>query len=56
MEEVYQDSVKKLEDEKYRCSFCNKLFRGDEFVRKHINLKHDGPLKEAKQKVQYNSN
>jgi len=50
LDEYYKEQVKKLEDEKYRCAVCNKLFRGDEFVRKHIVLKHVDSLNEAKQK------
>lgn len=28
-------------DPKSRCQLCNKLFKGSEFVLKHLNLKHD---------------
>ncbi|KAJ3402696.1 hypothetical protein HDV05_008306, partial [Chytridiales sp. JEL 0842] len=32
--------VLKIEDEKYRCAVCQKLFRGDEYVKKHVRSKH----------------
>lgn len=46
-----KDNVKRLEEEKYRCAFCSKLFRGEEFVRKHAVLKHVDNITEVKQKV-----
>ena len=32
--------ILKVDEEKFRCSLCAKLFRGAEFVSKHIGLKH----------------
>ena len=32
--------IRKEAETKYRCTECQKLFRGDEFVRKHIKTKH----------------
>lgn len=46
-----KENVKRLEDEKYRCAFCSKLFKGDEFVRKHIVLKHVENITEVRQKA-----
>ena len=46
-----KENVKRLEEEKYRCAFCSKLFRGDEFVRKHVLNKHPENVNEVKQKV-----
>lgn len=51
VEELYKENVKRLEEEKYRCSFCSKLFRGDEFVRKHIVGKHMENITEVREKV-----
>lgn len=33
--------VIKLDEARYRCSLCNKLFKGPEFVIKHVRLKHE---------------
>eukprot|EP01133_Synstelium_polycarpum_P001389 gene1389-1602_t len=44
-EEFIQINTFKIEDEKYRCSLCAKLFKGSEYVKKHINLKHPEELK-----------
>ena len=33
--------VVKVDDGKFRCSSCNKLFKGSDFVIKHIKLKHE---------------
>ncbi|KAJ1675794.1 hypothetical protein EV182_000562 [Spiromyces aspiralis] len=32
--------INRLEEGRFRCVLCKKLFRGDEFVRKHIRNKH----------------
>ncbi len=32
--------IRKEDESKYRCTECQKLFRGDDFVRKHIKSKH----------------
>ena len=32
--------VKKESDAKHRCTECQKLFKGDEFVKKHLKTKH----------------
>jgi hypothetical protein len=36
---------------KFRCKLCGKLFKGQEFVRKHINLKHNDKLEEVRAEV-----
>ena len=38
---VERHHVVMVEEGRYRCSSCGKLFRGPEFVVKHIRLKHD---------------
>ncbi|KAI8835559.1 hypothetical protein BC829DRAFT_406320 [Chytridium lagenaria] len=45
-EELEKLHVAKIESEKYRCKDCSKLFRGEEFVRKHIRSKHPEVVKE----------
>ncbi|KAJ3349540.1 hypothetical protein HDU91_006371 [Kappamyces sp. JEL0680] len=32
--------IRKEDETKFRCTECQKLFRGDDFVRKHIKTKH----------------
>ncbi|GAM17977.1 hypothetical protein SAMD00019534_011520 [Acytostelium subglobosum LB1] len=44
-EEFIDINTFKIEEEKYRCSLCAKLFKGAEYVKKHINLKHPEELK-----------
>ena len=36
-----EQSIAKVEEEKYRCSHCSKAFKGPEFVLKHLHLKHE---------------
>jgi len=38
--EFFQKQIVKIEENKYRCSLCSKLFRGPAYVEKHLNLKH----------------
>lgn len=40
-----------VEPEKWRCTLCRKLFRGAEFVRKHLKNKHADHLKPIIDKV-----
>eukprot|EP00743_Colponemidia_sp_Colp-15_P007137 GILK01007702.1.p1 GENE.GILK01007702.1~~GILK01007702.1.p1 ORF type:complete len:695 (-),score=89.24 GILK01007702.1:132-2216(-) len=53
IDDFCRDMSQRLEDEKYRCKVpnCNKLFRGPDFVKKHINLKHTENLQELKNKL-----
>ena len=43
--------ILKIDNAKYRCKLCVKLFRGPEFVSKHIRLKHPLVVEEATQNV-----
>jgi len=47
----YNKYVNKIEEEKYRCGVCSKLFMGESFVRKHLSLKHIEDLELLKQKA-----
>jgi len=51
LQEFYRETIIKLDVEKYRCGKCNKLFCGEDFVRKHLNLKHVELIKDLKQKA-----
>lgn len=42
-------------DDKVRCNICRKLFRGVEFVRKHIHNKHPETVEEVVKKVRGNA-
>lgn len=43
--------VVKLEEARFRCSLCSKLFKGPEFVIKHIRLKHEEEASTALQQL-----
>lgn len=50
--EFCEQHCEKLSDDKFRCSLCRKLFRGPEFVHKHIREKHlDEMLKQTTPKA-----
>ncbi|KAI9202777.1 uncharacterized protein BJ171DRAFT_166970 [Polychytrium aggregatum] len=40
IDKVADEYIMKVDEGKYRCRECQKLFKGDEFVRKHIKGKH----------------
>lgn len=42
-----EKKIAHIAEQKYRCKICNKLFKGDDFVRKHIRTKHSDVLKEV---------
>ncbi|EGC30217.1 hypothetical protein DICPUDRAFT_58394 [Dictyostelium purpureum] len=44
-EDYINNNTIKIEEEKYKCNLCSKLFKGAEYVKKHINLKHPEELK-----------
>ncbi|KAJ3176671.1 hypothetical protein HK101_010391, partial [Irineochytrium annulatum] len=48
--------VSRIEQEKFRCRECTKLFRGDEFVRKHIRGKHPEVIGEIRAEVDFFNN
>ena len=45
-----------VEAEKFRCILCNKMFKGPEFVEKHIRLKHPERVQEIESAVNVYSN
>jgi len=51
LEELFEQHIIKIEEEKFRCGYCSKLFCGDNFVRKHINGKHMTEIEQAKNKA-----
>ncbi|KAJ3106741.1 hypothetical protein HDU97_005667 [Phlyctochytrium planicorne] len=48
-----KDHVAKIEDEKFRCKDCSKLFRGEEFVKKHIRSKHADVVAEIRVDIDF---
>ncbi|KAI9342753.1 hypothetical protein DFJ73DRAFT_842247 [Zopfochytrium polystomum] len=45
--------IAKVDTEKYRCKDCSKLFRGEEFVQKHIKAKHPRLAEEVAAEVEF---
>ncbi|KAI8836447.1 arsenite-resistance protein 2-domain-containing protein [Chytriomyces cf. hyalinus JEL632] len=48
--------VSEVDEEKYRCAECSKLFRGREFVKKHLRAKHDTVVEALKEEVTFYNN
>jgi len=42
---IFKDNTIKVADEKFRCALCRKLFRGPNFVHKHLVNKHEPVVK-----------
>ncbi|KAJ3046592.1 hypothetical protein HK097_000717, partial [Rhizophlyctis rosea] len=53
---VTREYVKKEGEGKYRCGSCEKLFRGEEFVRKHVRSKHSELAEAFKTEAVYFNN
>ena len=53
VEKFLNKNVKKEDDSKYRCLVCSKMFKGDNFVKKHIGLKHTERIEEIKEMAKY---
>ena len=47
-----EQSIVKVEEEKYRCSHCSKAFKGPEFVLKHLHLKHEDVVAGVKDELE----
>ncbi|KAJ3066966.1 hypothetical protein HDU98_009784 [Podochytrium sp. JEL0797] len=50
---VLASHVQEVESEKFRCGECSKLFRGKEFVTKHLRAKHGEVVDRAKVEVEF---
>ena len=48
-ESWFEDNMRQESEEKYRCKICQKAFKAPNFVRKHLNLKHDERTEEEKE-------
>lgn len=51
LDEFYASKIFQLEEAKFRCELCCKLFRGAEFVKKHLHNKHPTEVENIKQRV-----
>ncbi|ORX91462.1 hypothetical protein K493DRAFT_286786 [Basidiobolus meristosporus CBS 931.73] len=56
LDKFTQKNVNKVDEGRYRCSLCNKLFKGEEFVKKHIGHKHPENFAEISEEVDYYNN
>jgi len=51
LEKFSTSNVNRIDEEKYRCGICNKLFCGESFVRKHLSVKHPDQIEEVKKQA-----
>jgi len=51
LERFYKDNIVRKDKDKFRCAECNKLFCGENFVIKHLNLKHGDLIDIVKRKA-----
>jgi hypothetical protein len=49
-------NVVKVDEGKYRCKLCSKLFKGESFVKKHIKSKHSESLEPIQEEVAFFNN
>ncbi|KAJ3009957.1 hypothetical protein HKX48_007656 [Thoreauomyces humboldtii] len=56
LEKALHKHVKKEAEGKYRCIECQKLFKGEEFVKKHIRSKHNELTLPTRKHVEYFNN
>ncbi|KAL1920543.1 uncharacterized protein VTP21DRAFT_920 [Calcarisporiella thermophila] len=56
MDRFLTENIDDREQGKFRCKICNKPFRGPEFVRKHLNLKHAEKVKEHEDSIDFLNN
>jgi len=52
VEQGLQECVVKVEESKYRCSICSKLFKGPDFVVKHLSTKHTEKVSALEEEVE----
>lgn len=45
LEKFFNKNILKQGPSKFRCALCSKLFKGDEFLRKHLSRKHEDSIK-----------
>ena len=52
------EHILKVDEQKYRCLVpeCGKLFKGEDFLRKHFNNKHGEIVKHVEQEAQFFAN
>jgi len=56
VEKYVQDHVSKVEESKYKCELCPKMFKGPDFVAKHIRTKHVEEVQEIEDEITFYNN
>lgn len=51
VQDMYNANIMQLGDSKFQCFLCGKLFKGFEFVAKHILNRHPEKVTQAKEEV-----
>jgi len=51
LEEFIESQLEKMGEEKFGCKLCTKLFRSEDFVRRHIHNKHKSMVEEVEEKA-----
>lgn len=51
LEEFLDKNVRLIEEDKFACALCNKLFKGPQFVKKHLGLKHPEDIEKTREKA-----
>ena len=53
MEDFRNNNIKQEGEERFRCNICNKLFKAEHFVQKHITNRHAPEMEVVMQEVRY---
>jgi hypothetical protein len=53
VEKFVQSNVVKVEEGKFKCGLCTKLFKGSDFVTKHVRTKHEDKVLEIENEVRH---
>lgn len=56
VDKFVQNNVVKLEEGKFKCGLCPKLFKGSDFVTKHVRTKHEENVQEIEEDVAFFNN
>lgn len=49
-EEFFRENIKRINDEKFKCRICTKMFKAENFIHNHILNKHSSMVKEEADK------
>ena len=57
LDKFYQEHVVEVDPQrKFKCKLCGKLFKGADFVRKHIDYKHHDTVEATSNDVSFSFN